>query len=189
MDLPDLLHNYGYAMIFVGALIEGETILMLGGYFAHQGYLELGAVIVTAFIGAVCGDQLFFWLGRHHAKRLLGRFPKLRDKVNVSLNRVAKHEVKVVLCMRFLWGLRIALPVAMGLSNMRARRFLWLNLASAAVWSVALAVVGFGAGRLLKQIEADMQAHEKWIAMLFVLLAVAALGWHAGRPKQPKTDQ
>ena len=72
MDLPALLHQYGYALIFVGALVEGETLLMLGGYFAHRGYLDLARVIATAFVGAVCGDQFFFYIGRHHAKGLLG---------------------------------------------------------------------------------------------------------------------
>lgn len=189
MDLPGLLHTYGYALIFIGTLIEGESLLMLGGYFAHQGYLGLGPVIVTAFAGAVCGDQIFFWMGRHHAKRLLDRFPRLREKVNVSLARIENHQVKVVLLMRFLWGLRIALPIALGLSNMRAARFFWLNLGSAAVWSGAFAVIGYGAGRLIKELEADLRAHESWIAVVFVLAAVAALVWHSGRPRRTKRDQ
>lgn len=33
----------------------------------------------------MAGDQMFFHIGRHHAKRLLARFPKLRDRVNVAL--------------------------------------------------------------------------------------------------------
>ena len=97
MDLSALLHAYGYLLIFVGTLVEGETLLTLGGYFAHQGYLDLGLVIVTAFAGAVCGDQLFFWLGRHHARRLLARFPKMREKVNVALVKIESHQVKVML--------------------------------------------------------------------------------------------
>jgi len=187
MELSELLHSYGYALIFVGTLAEGETLLMLGGYFAHQGYLALGPVIVTAFIGAVCGDQLFFWIGRHHAKRLLGRFPKLRDKVNVALARIESHQVKVVLGMRFLWGLRIALPIALGLSNMRTQRFFWLNVLSAAVWSTVFAILGFGAGELVHQLEADVHRYEKWIAAVLILAAVLALAWHSGRPRhRPK---
>jgi membrane protein DedA with SNARE-associated domain len=184
MDLPGLLHSYGYALIFVGTLAEGETLLMLGGYFAHHGYLELGAVIVTAFVGAVCGDQLFFYVGRHHAKRLLGHFPKLRDKVNVALRRIEYHQVKVVLSMRFLWGLRIALPIALGLSNMRTRRFVWLNLVSATVWSTVFASLGYAAGELVRQLEADLHRYEKWLAGILVLAAVAALAWHSGRPRR-----
>jgi membrane protein DedA with SNARE-associated domain len=184
MDLPALLHQYGYVLIFLGTLVEGETLLMLGGYFAHQGYLELGPLIVIAFVGAVCGDQLFFYIGRHHAKRLLGRFPKLRDKVNVALLRIERHQIKIVLGMRFFWGLRIALPIALGLSSIATRRFLWLNLSSAAVWSCAFAILGFGAGKLVQQLEADLRRHEIWIAAVFVLAAVAALIWHSGRPRR-----
>ena len=186
MDLPALLDQYGYALIFLGTMVEGETILILGGYFAHRGYLELGSVIATAFAGAVCGDQLFFYIGRHHAKGLLARFPKLRDKVNVALRRVEDHQVKVVLSMRFLWGLRIALPVALGLTNMNAKRFLWLNLVSAAVWSSVFAVVGFGASRMFSMLVANLHRHEKWIAAILLLITVIALVWHLGRPQRAR---
>jgi membrane protein DedA with SNARE-associated domain len=185
VDLPALLDQYGYGLIFLGTLVEGETILVLGGYFAHRGYLDLGTVVVTAFAGAVCGDQLFFYIGRHHAKGLLARFPKLRDKVNLALRRVEDHQVKVVLTMRFLWGLRIALPVALGLTNMNAKRFLWLNLISA-VWSCVFAVVGFGASRLFSTLVSDLQRHEKWIAAVLVLITVIALIWHLGRPQRAR---
>jgi len=183
MDLSALLQQYGYVLIFAGTLVEGETLLMLGGYFAHHGYLQLPLVMLTAFAGAICGDQLFFWLGRHHARGLLERFPKLRERVSVALRRVESHQVKVVLTMRFLWGLRIALPLALGLTNMSARRFFWLNLVSAAVWSVAFAIVGYGASQVLSVVIEDLRRYEWQIATVLVLVAVGALGWHFGRPR------
>lgn len=183
MDLASLLEQYGYLFVFLGTLLEGETVLTLAGYFAHRGYLDLGGVIATAFVGAVCGDQLFFHLGRRHAKDLLVRFPKLREKVNTALRRVEDHQIKIVLTMRFLWGLRIALPVALGLTNMSARRFFWLNLVSAAVWSTVFALVGFGASRVVSRFFEDLSANEKWVAL--ALLAVAAIvfwiRWHGAR--------
>jgi hypothetical protein len=48
MDLTALLHHYGYALIFLGTLAEGESLLVLGGIFAHRGYLDLTGVIITA---------------------------------------------------------------------------------------------------------------------------------------------
>ncbi len=184
MDLPALLHSYGYLVIFAGTFVEGETILALGGYFAHQGYLQLWPVIAVAFAGAVCGDQLFFWLGRHHAKRLLARFPKMRDKVGAALAKVEQHQIKVMLGMRFLWGMRIALPVALGLSSIRAVRFLWFNLVSAAIWSIAFTYVGYGASHVFSRIVADIRRFEWWIAGALVVLAVIALAWHLGRPRR-----
>ena len=183
MDLPALLHQYGYALIFLGMLAEGETLLMLGGYFAHRGYLDLGLVILTAYAAAVCGDQLFFPLGRRHAKALLERYPRLRDKVNVALRRVENHQVKVVLTMRFLWGLRIALPVALGLSNMNAKKYLMLDLCSALVWSCVFGWVGYGTGRVVEQIFDNLRRNEVWIAAGVLLVGgfVLWLRWHGNR--------
>ncbi len=187
MDWSALLHQYGYLMIFLGTLAEGETVLMLGGYFAHRGHLVLAGVIATAFVGAVCGDQLFFHLGRSHAKALLERFPRLRAKVNIALHRVEQHQVKIVLSMRFLWGLRIALPVALGLTSMNARKFLWLNLVSAAIWACVFGCVGFGAGRVIARVVSSEMSIEKWVALGVVLLAVLVLWirWHGSRKVQP----
>ena len=176
MDLPQLLHQYGYALIFVGTFAEGESLLVLGGYFAHRGYLDLGGVIVTSFTAAVCGDQLFFHIGRRHAKGLLERFPRLREKVNIALRRVENHQIKVVLLMRFLWGLRIALPIALGLTNMSGRKFFWLNLMSAAVWSSVFAFIGFGASRLFAQLVDDFHRYEARIALGLVALGLCILG-------------
>ena len=183
MDLSALLNQYGYAMVFLGTLAEGETVLVLAGYFAYRGYLDLGGVIVTAFVGAVCGDQLFFHLGRRHAKGLLERFPRLRTKVNYALGKVEDHQIKIVLTMRFLWGLRIALPVALGLTSMDARRFFFLNLLSAAVWASVFSVVGFGTSRMVARFFDDLHSYEMWIvpAVLLVVVAVLWLRWHGAQ--------
>jgi len=188
MDLPALLQQYGYLLIFAGTLVEGETLLMLGGYFAHHGYLQLPVVMVTAFAGAICGDQLFFYIGRRHARGLLQRFPKLRDRVNQALRRVEDHQTKVVLTMRFLWGLRIALPIALGLTNMNPRRFFWLNLVSAAVWSVVFSVIGYGASQLLTGLIDDLRRYEWQIAIGLIVIGLAALAWHLGRPRRASAN-
>ena len=190
MDLPALLHTYGYPLIFLGTLAEGESLLVLGGIFAHRGYLDLTGVIITAYIAAVCGDQMFFHLGRRHAKGLLERFPPLRAKVNVALHRIEKHQTLVVLSMRFLWGLRIALPVALGLTGMSARRYFLLDLISAAVWATIFSLLGFGTGKLFSAWFDRLHGYESWIALALVLLValVLFLRWHGARRVKPPPD-
>jgi membrane protein DedA with SNARE-associated domain len=168
-DLPALLHQYGYTLIFLGTFAEGESLLVLGGFFAQSGYLDLGGVMLTAFVAAVCGDQLFFHLGRRHATGLFQRFPRLHDKVLIAVHRAERHQNLVVLSMRFLWGLRIALPVAMGMTRMNSLKFFWLNLVSAAVWSALFAGLGFGTHQLVTQMVDDLHRYEWWIAGVLVL--------------------
>ena len=183
MDLPALLHQYGYLLIFFGTLVEGETLLMLGGYFAHSGYLEIGGVIATAFVGAVCGDQIFFHIGRNHASRLFERFPRLHDKVLIAVHRAEHHQNLVVLGMRFLWGLRIALPLAMGMTRMNGQRFFWLNLVSATVWAALFATLGYGARNLVTRVVDDLHRYEWWIAGAVLVGAAVVFGtrWLSAR--------
>ena len=56
--------HFGYMAILIGTFLEGETILVLGGFLAHRGYLHLPWVIASAFAGTFAGDQLYFYLGR-----------------------------------------------------------------------------------------------------------------------------
>jgi membrane protein DedA with SNARE-associated domain len=175
MDLAGLLQTYGYPLLFIGVFAEGESLLLLAGYFAQRGYLEFAGVIVTAFIAAVCGDQFFFHLGRRQGAALLARFPHLRDKVQSTLARVERNQAKFVLSMRFLWGLRIALPIALGLTTMPAPRYLWLDLISAAVWSTTVTLVGYTAGRVVTRLVEDLHGYEMGIVIALVLTGFAAI--------------
>ena len=71
MNLPQILTDYGYLGVFIGTLMEGETVLLLAGFAAHQGYLVLGLVIAVAFVGGTLGDQIAFFLGRRYGNRLI----------------------------------------------------------------------------------------------------------------------
>ena len=73
--METFLQSYGYLAVMLGTFLEGETILVLGGLAAHQGYMALSGVILSAFAGSLCGDQLFFFLGRRHSDLLMRRRP------------------------------------------------------------------------------------------------------------------
>lgn len=175
MDLSHLLEQYGYAAVFVGTFAEGESMLLLGGYAAHRGYLELAWVIATAFIAAAVGDQTYFHLGRRYGPRLLARQPRLNAKVTAAVRMVERHGTWVVLAMRFMWGLRTALPLAVGMSAMTARRFLALDLIAAAIWSILIACIGFGATRVLTRWIDDLHRHEQWIVAILLLIGLGIL--------------
>ena len=86
---------------------------------------------------------------------------------------------------RFLWGFRIALPVAIGMSSMRTRRYLALNLAAGALWSTVIGSIGFGSAQLLSYVIADLYRYEREIIVALVLLALAMvlLRWWPRRTK------
>lgn len=104
MDIAALIAQYGYAAVFLGALFEGESVLLLAGYAAHRGYLDFPVLTVVAGVGAMTGDQFFFWLGRRHGQALLARRPVWRGKVEQALDLIQRHPAGIILVMRFMWG-------------------------------------------------------------------------------------
>ena len=81
MDIPALIQQYGYAAVFVGSVLEGETMLVLAGLAAHRGYLSLQWVIAIAVAGAFVGDQICFLTGRFLGRTVLARWPRLEPSV------------------------------------------------------------------------------------------------------------
>ena len=67
-----------------------------------------------------------------------------------------------------MYGLRIAGPIVIGMSPVPARRFLLFNLIGAAIWSVAVAGVGFLFGHTLEWLLTDLSRYE-WVAALAII--------------------
>ena len=85
-----LLQKFGYLAVLVGTFLEGETILVLAGFFAERGYLRLPLVIVCAFSGAYVGHVFWFWLGRSQGVKLLDRFHELLTTDTPVSNELGK---------------------------------------------------------------------------------------------------
>ena len=88
--ISEFVATYGYLSIFFGTLLEGETILIAGGFAAHRGMLNLPLVILVAIVGSSLGDQLAFWLGRYKGNALMERVPALarrKDRIHELLHR------------------------------------------------------------------------------------------------------
>src|SRR5437867_5755974 len=114
MSLAQLLADHGYLAVFVGSLLEGETILVLAGFAAHQGLLSLPLTLTIAFIGGTLGDQLFFWLGHTWGASLLRRIPGSDRRVRRVRELLSRYDALLIVGIRFMYGLRIVGPIAIG---------------------------------------------------------------------------
>jgi membrane protein DedA with SNARE-associated domain len=173
--METLIQTYGYWGVLVGTFLEGETVLILGGFAAHRGYLNLGGVVLAAFVGTLCGDQFFFYLGRRHGRATLARYPLWKTKSARARRLLEKHRIPLILVFRFLYGLRSVIPFAIGLSKVPAAEFVALNVLGAAFWACAVGFGGYLFGQGLQLVLADVK-HYEWPAML-VVVAVGAVVW------------
>ena len=175
MNLPlaQWIEHYGYFAVFVGALLEGETILVLGGFAAQQGHLDLVTLLLVAFAGGTLGDQLFFWFGRASGPRLLRRHAALARAGERVAPMLQRHDAALIFGIRFMYGLRIAGPIAMGALAVLPQRFAIFNVLGAAVWAPLVCGAGLLFGHAIQALLSDMEHYEA--IGLAVIVAVAAV--------------
>ena len=171
MTLQAFVVNYGYLALFVGTFLEGETILVLGGLAAHQGYLSLTGVILAAFAGSLTGDQLFFFLGRRHNGYILKKRPGWQQRIERVNGLLARYENTTILMFRFLYGLRTITPFVLGMSRVRALKFVLLNGCGAILWATAVGTAGYLFGSAAEAVMGRIRHYEK-----FALGAIALIG-------------
>ena len=152
--LLDLFARYGYAVVFVGVLLEntgvpvpGETILLAGAALAQFGRLSFGWVVAAAVAGAILGDNFGFLIGRHGGRALAVRYG---PRLGLSESRLADFDrffflygPRTVFIARFVTGLRVVGAVLAGASGLRWPTFLFYNATGAIVWSIAVATAGY----------------------------------------------
>jgi membrane protein DedA with SNARE-associated domain len=172
MTLQQLLSEYGYLAVFIGCLLEGETILVLAGFAAHQGYLSLPVVMLVALCGGTLGDQMFFFIGRYWGAALLGRVRCLARRAPAVNRLMLKYDAALIVGVRFMYGLRIAGPIVIGMSDVRKRRFLLFNVIGAAIWCVLIPGAGYLFGQSLQLMLVDVEKYEGAAAVALLLLAV-----------------
>ncbi len=141
--METLLHQYGYLLIFVITLFEGETVLLIAGILAHQGFLNIELSIISAFLGSVIGDQLFFQLARQEGYEFVRKFKYVASVLPRAELLVKKHGTYIVLFARYIYGLRTALVVMCGLAKMPRVKFTIFNIAAGLIWAVSYGFLGY----------------------------------------------
>jgi membrane protein DedA with SNARE-associated domain len=162
-----------YVILLVWTFLEGETIVIFAGACSTDNKPWLPLVILSAFCGSLISDQLMFFLGRYKGKTFIAKRPKWQQRAQKVYRIMEKHQTLLILGFRFLYGLRNITPFTIGMSEVRTRRFLFLNVTGAAVWATAFACAGYLFGTV---VETYFEKEGKWVVM-GVVLTVAFVIW------------
>ena len=185
MSLQYLIETYGYWTLGVGTFLEGETVLMMAGFAAYRGYLELPWVMAVAFVGSFAGDQFYFFIGRYKGKALLARRPRWEAKVDRVYHLMRHYQTPFLIGFRFMTGLRTITPLVIGMTPMKTPRFVILNAIGAALWSVTFGAAGYWFGNALEAIMKDVRRYE--LAALLVILVLGLIPWIRYLMRQKKS--
>jgi membrane protein DedA with SNARE-associated domain len=178
----ELFESYGYLTvffapllentIFLGALIPGTLVMMLGGLGAHDGLIDLWPAIPIAIAGAWIGDTISYGIGRFGWQRL-GPESRLVRWADGMREPLLEHSTWVVLLYHFAGYSRTIGPAASGFLRIPFRRWLLLDYAGSAVWVAVFMSIGY----LLGVFGLSLDTTEGNVRVVEILLfALAAIG-------------
>src|SRR3954468_12056423 len=179
-DLPGFLHGvapildrWGYlavagviGMESFGVPAPGQTIMVAAAIYAGAGRLNVFAVAAIAFIAAVLGDNVGYWIGVRGGRRLVHRFGKYIFITPERLERAekffARRGNRIVVVARFIDGLRQLNGVIAGITAMPWRTFLIYNAIGAALWVGWWCTIAYLLGTHLVEIIDHLHKYMYW---------------------------
>lgn len=175
MQIEHLISQYGPLAVFVGAGLEGETAVFLGGVFAHRQLFPFWQAAVAAVFGSFLVDQIWFFVGRYaHRLAIVQRFMKTKAAARVH-RLLEQHPTGFILAFRFIYGMRTVSPIAIGLTSVSATRFVVLNFGAAVIWGIAIAAIGYLFGDAVESLFGRLRPHVHLLVAVCVGIAAVAL--------------
>jgi membrane protein DedA with SNARE-associated domain/membrane-associated phospholipid phosphatase len=158
-------------LVMIGFLVPGTVFMTAIGTLIGIGILPFTPIVLWAIAGAITGDVLSFWIGRHYQQHtkdfwLFRRYPKLLQKGEIFFD---KHGGKSIFFGRFIGPIRAILPFIAGMVRMPWRQFLIADIISAIAWAPAYMLPGILLGQASQQLPPEV-ASKLIIFVVLILL-------------------
>jgi membrane-associated protein len=151
--------------ILIGLIIPGDTMVLVAST-GVSGPVEYAGMLVAVIVGSLAGESVGFALGRWFGHRIrrskLGR--RLGEGNWVRAERYLERRGGVaVFASRFLPVLHALVPLTVGMTQWRYRRFIAWTAPACIVWALAYVTVGTLAAGGYR----DLTAQLHWAGYLF----------------------
>jgi membrane-associated protein len=180
---------FGEAAIFLGFILPGETAVVLGGFLASTGHLNITALCILVVVSAVVGDTIGYEVGKYLGPRVmrLAIFEKHRARLDNAQDMLRRRGGPAILAGRFTAFFRAVMPGLAGLSHMKYRTFLFWNATGGLLWGVGFSLVGYFAGASYEKV-AKTIGRDSAIAIGAIII-IGLVVWHFRKKAAEKDEQ
>ena len=197
LSLPiPVLQLWGYPIVFLAALLEaspffgilipGQTIVMIGGFFAKLGVLNIYYVIILSALGAIIGDFVGYILGRAYGYSFIKDYGKYfffkEEYFKRTKELMNEHTGKTIIIGRFNSITRAFAPFVAGSSKVPFKKFFFYNIVGGISWGIFFSLVGYIFG---KTYEVASKYINGFLAAFFIAAMFAAY-FYMGHKRRKK---
>jgi membrane protein DedA with SNARE-associated domain/membrane-associated phospholipid phosphatase len=155
--LKAVIMSGGYAILFIttfleglpliGMAIPGHVSIILGGFFARIGALNIWWVLILSSAGAILGDCMGYYMGKFFGITFIDKlrpFFFLRSEhLEKAQNLLSRHTGKAMIIGRFNPITRALMPFLVGTNRTHNRKFWFFNIIGGLSWVIISVGVGY----------------------------------------------
>ena len=161
--------------ILIGLVVPGDTIAIVSAT-GVENPVQFVLLVVSVIVGALVGESIGFALGRYFGPRI--RASRLGRRIGEhnwerAENYLDRRGGLAIFVSRFLPVLHSLIPLTVGMSTMRYRRFMSWTIPASVLWAFAYVSVGTLAAGSYRQM-AD-QLHYAGYIFVGIIVAFALI--------------
>ena len=139
-----------YFAVYTSVFLEGETALVTSAFASKMGYLNVYVVGLFAFLGTLSSDWLWYFIGKSKGRKLLLKKEKLQKTAGKIDTLLERYPYLILLGYRYIYGLRTVIPLIIGMSSIRSRKFIVFSVFNTTVWVLIFTSAGYLFGSILE---------------------------------------
>lgn len=171
-----LLAGFGMLLetsILIGLIVPGDTIVIVAST-GVENWLEYAALVLAVIVGSLAGESIGFALGRFFGPKIRGSRLGVRigyENWMRAENYLDRRGGIAVFISRFLPVFHSLIPLTVGMSTMRYRKFLAWTVPACIIWAAAYGSVGWAAAGTYRELSETLH----WAGFIFVGIICAFL--------------
>jgi membrane-associated protein len=178
------------ALVFLDAVcpvFPGETTLNAAATLAAQGALNIWLVMLAGAVGAAVGDSALYWVARLFSDRLAKQVEhaKQNEKVASALELLGDNAAVLLICGRFVPGVRFVVNSTFGIAKLPYRRFLLWSALGGTIWSVYTCALAYAVGTAL----ADFPLASVVISGAITTIGIGLVLWTVRRSRNQRRTE
>jgi membrane protein DedA with SNARE-associated domain len=181
VSFRSLLLRHGYAFLFAyvfavqaGVPIPADPLLLIMGALAGDKHYSWWWSLAMAVMAAMAGDYVWFQLGRHRGRGVLGLLCRVSLEPDTCVRKTEinfrKRGAWSLVIAKFVPGMSlVSVPLA-GASGMPQARFLLADFAGCSLWGAAYLLAGKIFHRQIDAFVSVLGLYGRRAGLIFILL-------------------